>query len=313
MEKKNIFTIRSVAQSTGLKPYIIRTWERRYQAVEPQRTPTNRRVYAEGDIEKLALLKRAVELGHSISQIARMSTEELTELLEAVPVSASSSAGRDMPVADSASPNHYRRKALQASIDLDPLKLEQAMSGAAVQLSRTDFIHQVVVPLLTTIGERWATGQVRITCEHLTSVVVRSFLWDMLRSVELSENAPKIVMTTPVGQWHELGLLVAALEAAECGWRPVYLGPNLPAEEIAYSVERTDAKALVIYIAHSLDDGRLATELENLHRYLDENFPLFVGGSGSDPLKNVLNKIKAHHLRDAQHFRRKLRQLEANH
>ena len=306
MKSEHIYSIGSVAQITGLKSYVIRTWERRYRAIDPHRTSTNRRVYAQSDIEKLTLLKLAVERGHSISQIAQLSCSELSDLVKSTPVDRLPSIGADIEDDDPGSPETYRRQALQAANDLDPTKLEQTLASAVVHLSKSDFIHRVAVPLLVTIGDRWANGEMRITCEHLATVVVRSFLWDMLRGLELAENAPKIVLATPVGQWHEMGLMVVAVEAAECGWRPVYLGPDLPAEEIAYAAEHTGAKAVALYIAHNLDSGRLHKELEKLHRYLDADVRLFVGGSGGGSLKSVVDAIDALHVENARQFRKEL-------
>ena len=45
----------------------------------------------------------------------------------------------------------------------------------------------------------------------------------MIRSVDLSESALKIVPATPVGQQHGLGALSIALIASESVWRSLYL------------------------------------------------------------------------------------------
>ena len=86
-------------------------------------------------------------------------------------------------------------------------------------------------------------------------------LWDMLRSIEISETAPRIVVATPVGHWHELGALIAALAASESGWRALYFGPNLPSEEIVYAVKKLGAQALTLCLSHSLNDQKIPIEL----------------------------------------------------
>ena len=74
--------IRIVARRTGLSLHLIRMWERRYQAVTPERTDSGRRNYSEGDIERLRLLKLAVEQGEAIGQVTRLSNDDLMSLLE---------------------------------------------------------------------------------------------------------------------------------------------------------------------------------------------------------------------------------------
>ncbi len=61
--------IKHVARLTGLNPHRIRAWERRYGAVNPGISPTNRRCYNENDINRLLLLRRAVAPGHRIVRL----------------------------------------------------------------------------------------------------------------------------------------------------------------------------------------------------------------------------------------------------
>ena len=39
----------------------------------------------------------------------------------------------------------------------------------------------------------------------------------MLRATDISDSAPKIVVPTTVGQWHDVGAFTVALTAAENG------------------------------------------------------------------------------------------------
>ena len=43
--------IQVVVRRTGLSPHVIRVWEKRYDAVVPTRTPTNRRRYSDADAD----------------------------------------------------------------------------------------------------------------------------------------------------------------------------------------------------------------------------------------------------------------------
>jgi methanogenic corrinoid protein MtbC1 len=99
----------------------------------------------------------------------------------------------------------------------------------------------VIVSLLHRVGERWYEGSLRIAQEHLASAVVRGFLGSQREVFDYPETAPTLVVTTPAGQLHELGALVVATAAASEGWRATYLGPNLPAEEIAGAAEQDEA------------------------------------------------------------------------
>ena len=57
-------------------------WERRYGAVIPRRSETNRRLYSDDDIHRLRLLGEATENGHTIGNIAGLTGDELRDLLK---------------------------------------------------------------------------------------------------------------------------------------------------------------------------------------------------------------------------------------
>jgi DNA-binding transcriptional MerR regulator len=80
---KHQYAIGVVARRTQTNPETIRVWERRYELIVPGRSETGRRLYSENDIAKLTLVKRLTELGHSVSSLAKLSTDELRDRLNA--------------------------------------------------------------------------------------------------------------------------------------------------------------------------------------------------------------------------------------
>ena len=68
--------IKAVARRTGLTAHVIRIWEKRYGAVKPERTGTNRRLYSDEQIERLSLLRDITRAGHSIGPMATLPTEK---------------------------------------------------------------------------------------------------------------------------------------------------------------------------------------------------------------------------------------------
>ncbi len=76
------FGIGAVARRTGLSTSNIRMWEARYRAVQPQRTPTNRRLYCSQDVERLTVLRNLTQRGHAIGNIAHLGLDELKTCLD---------------------------------------------------------------------------------------------------------------------------------------------------------------------------------------------------------------------------------------
>jgi methanogenic corrinoid protein MtbC1 len=132
--------------------------------------------------------------------------------------------------------------------------------------------------------------------------VTRHFLLNMLRSTQISESAPRIVVATTVGQWHDVGALAVALTAAENGWHPVYFGPNLPAEEIAAGVKQSGARAVAISITHLLDHHPLVDELRKLRRYIGNEVTLFVGGRAMTDYVQFLKDVNGNYISNIDEF-----------
>ena len=316
MADDSTYSIKYVSLQTGLKPYLIRSWESRYQAVCPVRADNHRRCFTDADIRRLRLLKQAVEQGHAISGVSKLTDAELNELLQRplrrhAPNLEAPGANPPAQVLEIAS--DIVETAIAQIRRLDAAALERILNDAAVDMPRQAFLQSVVLPLLETIGTMWRAGEIKIIGEHMASVVIRSLLWDMLRSVDLSEEAPRIVVATPVGHWHEFGALAAALAASESGWRAAYFGPNLPSEEIAYATRRIRARALALSLCHRLVDNRLAPELSKLRRLVGDRLPIFVGGSGVDFLKRMKLRVGAIYVNDLDALRNTLDRLAADH
>lgn len=70
----------TAARLAGIPVDTLRMWERRYQVVGPQVSAHGHRRYAAEDINRLALIKALVDLGHSIGTIAHLPPTRLQEL-----------------------------------------------------------------------------------------------------------------------------------------------------------------------------------------------------------------------------------------
>lgn len=80
------YRIAAVSRLVGIPVPTIRMWERRYQVVSPARSAGNGRLYSRTDIDRLILLKSAVDAGHAIGTIAHLRDEQILERLREAPV-----------------------------------------------------------------------------------------------------------------------------------------------------------------------------------------------------------------------------------
>jgi methanogenic corrinoid protein MtbC1 len=120
-----------------------------------------------------------------------------------------------------------------------------------------------------------------------------------------------MVVSTPLGQHHELGALLAAILAELKDWQVTYLGPNLPAEEIAAAVKFTKARAVTLSISFSTDEPVVQKELRRLRKLIGNEVALIIGGRAAGYYEAVLDEIGVAKIRNYQYFRHYLDELAA--
>ncbi|MDH3267355.1 MAG: MerR family transcriptional regulator [Ignavibacteria bacterium] len=301
------YPIKVVSQMTGLSVHVIRAWEKRHNVVDPERSDTNRRLYSEEDIEKLKLLNDAVHLGHNIGGIAKLSLTELKNLLTNEKINSANTEDKLAPSLDSAKNlNEIMSECMEAIKSYDAKKLESVLLNASAKLTQPVLLEELVVPLVYKVGELWHSGEIRVANEHLASSIVRSFLFNLLESYSISDSAPTMISATPRGQEHELGALIAGVVAASSGWKVIYLGASLPAEEISAVVSHLNGRVVALSIIYPNDDPHLKRELNKLHQLLPAGVSMIVGGRAANGYLDVLDEIGAVMVKNTKQLRLEL-------
>ena len=311
MESTPGHSIKVVVRRTGLSAHVIRVWEKRYQAVVPARTETNRRVYSDEDIARLQWLQQAVQAGQSIGLIAHLSTPELMKLVRAEQAAAPLAQRPTDREGEEKNSGEFLAQALVAVQELDAVSLEEQLVRASIALSQRHLLEEVVQPLMERIGQMWQEGTLRVADEHMASAVVRSFIGNLRASFQVSATAPHVVATTPAGQLHEIGALLATVVATSEGWNSTFLGPNLPVEEIAGAAVQKEAKAVLLSIVYPGDDPHLGGELVKLRRLLGDDIALLAGGRAAQHYRRFLDQAGAVTLGNLNDLRDSLSSLRS--
>jgi len=306
---KKQHTIKVAALRSGLSTHVIRIWERRYGAVKPYRTDTNRRLYSDEDIERLVLLRKATRIGESISQIANLPDAELRKMIAAD--NDNNGNGNGVYLTDSDRAKRYLQMCLEAVKRFDSALLQTRILDASVTMGRQTVLEKVLNPLMQQIGDMWSEGQLQVAHEHLASSVVRSILGSMVITGEVDSSAPFFIATTPAGQHHEFGALMAAVTATAMGWKVMYLGPNMPAENIASAVRQSNARAVALSIVYPPDDPHLNMELNKLHSLVGHETNLIFGGRVASGYRAAIDDIGATIVTDLNELKKVLGRIRS--
>jgi len=285
-EVEAVYAPAAVARMTGISAHALRAWERRYRAVSPGRTRGGARRYSERDVRRLRLLRRAVDAGHPIGQVAVLPDDEVARRLAWTGAEAAPAA---LPV--EAILEHARR------LDVDALERSLALHLAT--LGPRSFALDLALPLLRRIGDEWERGALSVASEHAASTALRSLLGATLRRDAALARGPMLVFATPAGERHELGALVAATYALGLGASAVFLGPDLPAAELASAARRLGAAAVALGCVGP-DRDATRRELVALRRALPDPVRVWLGGAGAESLGPIPGIERVHRLEELE-------------
>jgi methanogenic corrinoid protein MtbC1 len=266
--------------------------------VTPWRSDGGQRLYSDRDIERLRLLRQAIQAGRRIGQVAKLDMGELEALVqedERANYGASRQGDEELRRDH---PTRLLTNCLEAVRNLDHEELDAALSRAALTLEASELLDHVIVPLMIEIGDLWSREELSPGQERLATGVVRRTLDDIRISLQ-NPYGPAVVVATPSGQHHEIGAMLAAAAAAAEGWRVVYLGPDLPAASIAAAATKTGARAVALSLIYPPDDPNVVCELKALRQMLPENVTIVLGGQSAPSYRTELDGIGALWLPDA--------------
>jgi len=281
-----------VCRRTGLKSDRVRAWERRHNVVEPVRSEGNQRLYSEEDVDKLLLLRRATAAGHRIAQIAHLPVPELRALME-IEVSGRPIEPQRSTAGEADQAHAFVGAALNAIQQLDAEALRTQLARALEVLSPVAITQQLLVPLIHDIGGLWAEGGLKVAHEHLGTAVLCAFIDRLRQAREIAPGAPRLLVTTPVGERHELGALLAAATATDAGWQVTYLGPDLPAAEIAAAARQRGARAIGLSLVRPFEADVIRDELRTLRRHLGDSTGVIIGGRAAPDFEDTATEIGA--------------------
>lgn len=260
------YPLRAAARITGLSPELLRAWERRYRVVVPLRTPGGTRRYRAADLEKLRLVKAAVDAGHRIGNVAQMDDDELRRC------------ALNLPATPQSQPQI--EEVLIAIERIDSSETQRLLSFQLSALGAVRFARQIARPLVHEIGARWERGELSIASEHMATSVLRSMFGAALQPSAASRLGPRILFATPAGERHELGLQMAALTAMGAGADTVYVGTDLPVDDLVSSALRTDSVGVALsLVTIPQEDAR--SYLAAARAALAGEIHIWIGGHGA--------------------------------
>jgi DNA-binding transcriptional MerR regulator len=266
-------SIGAVERDSGIARDTLRIWERRYGFPEPLRNDKGERMYPEGQLRRLQRIRRLLDQGLRPGKVVVLDDADL-DLLEA-----------ELYPDDSSNDSiEHILHVLQGS---DGSELEETLSQIYQQQGMEAFITETVIPLLYTIGERWAKGKLQIFEEHLMSEVLTRFLNREISDLQRNTSKPRVLLATLPGEEHTLGLLMFAALLSARNINVTNLGGEVPLDQIVLAVDRLNADVLGLTFSAAYKYENIRSNINELRDSIPENVDLWLGGEGVKRMRKI--------------------------
>ncbi|MEJ6735739.1 MAG: MerR family transcriptional regulator [Flavobacteriales bacterium] len=217
------YKISDLENLSGVKSHTIRIWEQRYNILSPFRTDTNIRYYDDAQLRKLLNVVLLISSGVKISAISKLSEEELNARIESLANIGGAGIKEEILI----------NQMINAGLSYDEALFEKAFSNSILSFGVMDAYQKVFYPMLIKIGLLWLSSEINPAQEHFVINLVKQKLFTAIDSL----NPPKKESETwllflPAGEEHDLGLLIANFGLRANGKKVIYLGVNVPFENL---------------------------------------------------------------------------------
>jgi MerR family transcriptional regulator, light-induced transcriptional regulator len=260
------YSIKDLEKITGIKAHTIRIWEKRYSIVEPSRTLTNIRYYSDEDLRHLMNVAILNKFGYKISNIQSMTSAEITKCVVEL-------SNQDIDN------DHQVDNLVMSMIELDEPRFERIISSSILKHGFEYTFENLLYNFLERIGILWQIGKVIPAQEHFISQLIRQkILIAIDGQQELKELHKTFLLFLPENEYHELGLLYINYLVRKAGHKVIYLGQNVPFQNLKNVFEIYPVDYLLTSMASNLPEETISEFIRELSQlYSDKQ--IIIGGN----------------------------------
>lgn len=299
------YNLKAVLKETGLKADVLRAWERRYALPRPQRTPGGHRLYSAFDIETVKWLRARQAEGLSISRAVEL-WKEIIEggndpLVEYSPANTPPAPDR-LPVPDTRI-GILRQNWLEANLAFDNLKVDEVLNQAFAIYPLETVCTEILQQGIRDIGNYWYLDKASVQQEHFASALASRRLETLITATPQPTRQQTVLVGCPPGERHTFSVLMISLFLRRRGLRVVYLGADVPIQQLKETASTVQADLIVLAAQQLATAASLQSTALTLQ---SQGIPLAYGGLIFNRIPRLRERIPAYFLgeslQDAMHM-----------
>lgn len=255
----NHFTIKDIENLSGIKAHTLRIWEQRYQLFIPKRKESKHRYYDNEDLKHILRISQLYHNGVKISKIAQL------------PASSIRSMAMEQPLGKQ-NTDAYIHRLIEASIDFDENRFEALFEQSLKQFGLEVTIIDVMYGFLERIGLLWLTDHIIPAQEHFASNIIKRKIISALDALKTkpSPSSQTYVIFAPEGEQHEIPLLLNHYLMKASGKKCVYMGVDVPFDDLETYVKLKSPKYLFFHAITNLYEEPIHELLKHLKKKFNQ-------------------------------------------
>ena len=281
----SIYSIKDLEKLSGIKAHTIRIWEQRYGLIIPNRNCNNIRYYDDVQLRKLLNFALLNKNGYKISNICKLSPEEILEIVQNLTELDQESAQTDGLTV--------------AMINMDEDKFHHIIDSKIESLGFELMMMQIIFPFLDKLYMLWLTGSINSAHENFISNLIRQKI-----IVSIDKLKPRIkekktfMLYLPEGEQHELSLLFMYYLLRSRSFKVIYLGQNITLQDIGYTYLHHRPDYVFTMLSESFTKKPVQQYIDELVRYcpkstiLVSGYQVSVQGIQSKDKVKVINTLQ---------------------
>ncbi|MGO4905903.1 MerR family transcriptional regulator [Flavobacterium sp. W20_MBD1_R3] len=266
---KNVFSIKDLENLSGIKAHTIRIWEKRYDILQPMRTDTNIRLYDLASLQKLLNITLLHDYGYKISKIATYPQDKIPSLVREI-------------ISSKTAKSHAISELKMAMMNFDQELFFNTYNWLIAEKSFKEIFHQVFIPLMNELGLLWQSDTITPAHEHFISYLIKQKLLintEKLQVLKQTKADKVFVLSLPMNEIHELGLMYLNYEVLLQGYKTIYLGESMPIENLKDLKKHFDSIIFVSYLTVQPERDQLDGYIQKMSdELLDETTELWYIG-----------------------------------
>ena len=264
---KSVFSIKDLENLTGIKTHTIRMWEKRYDVLEPERSKTNIRSYNLRNMQKLLNINFLNTNGFKISKIAALDENEITTKV------------RELSISENI--EHHSFNAFKLSmLNFNHQLFYKTYNQLLEEKSFRQIFNEILHPFIINIGMLWQTQTISSAHERFITSHIRQKILihiERLQSIDPRPRTKTFVLFLPVNEVNDLGLLYINYELLSKGYHTIYLGENIPTENLK---QLNNLYKDITYISYLTE----MPSMKNISNYLNDIYETSLKGTSNTML-----------------------------